>query len=259
MTGLLLHLYPASWRSRYGDEFAALLEERPLGPFDVADVVLGAIDARLHLRGREAPSQAAKGLAMTLRIGGYAAIIGSLLWIVGLGTASGDETDKWSPGGALMVVGNVALLVALAGLSAFQARRFPRLVWASVTLPFVGSIVSIVGVLTAMGVTPDDISFGGLTAWDVWITGMAALIGGSGLFAVASWRTGTLSRPGVGLLALGAAALLVVIPGASGLVSWEPLVSIGFFVTIAAFVVGWVVVGIGAIRSDRISLASLPG
>jgi hypothetical protein len=44
-----------------------------------------------------------------------------------------------------------------------------------------------------------------------------------------------------------------------GLVSWEPFISIAFFVTIAAFVAGWVVVGIGAVRSDRISLASLPG
>ena len=259
MTGLLLHLYPASWRSRYGDEFAALLEERPLGPFDVADVVLGAIDARLHLRGREATSKAAKGLAMTLRIGGYAAVLGSLLWIIGLGTASGTDEAKFFPGGAIMIVGNVALLVALLGLSAFQSRRFPRLVWASFALPFVGSIVSIVGALTALGVTPDDISFGGFTAWDIWITGMAALIGGSGLFAVASWRTGSLSRLGVRLLALGAGALVVVIPGAAGLLPWEPLVSTGFFVTIAAFVVGWVVVGIGAIRSDRISLSSLPG
>ncbi|HYN69293.1 MAG TPA: hypothetical protein VEX41_03675, partial [Candidatus Eisenbacteria bacterium] len=97
MTGLLLHLYPASWRSRYGDEFAALLEERPLGPFDVADVMLGAIDARLHLRGPRATSEAAKGLAMTLRIGGYAAILGSLLWVVGFVAASGDDVEAVSP------------------------------------------------------------------------------------------------------------------------------------------------------------------
>lgn len=259
MTGLLLHLYPATWRDRYGDEFAALLEERPLGPFDVADVVLGAIDARLHLRGRQATSEPAKGLAMTLRIGGYAAILGSLLWIVGLGTASGEDTGFLSPGAAVMILGNVSLLVALVGLSAFQSRRYPRLVWASFALPFVGSIVSIVGALTSMGVTPDDISFGGLTAWEVWFIGMVALIAGSGLFAVASWRTGTLSRPGVRLLALGGAALVVVLPGAMGFFPWEPFVSIGGFVGLAAFVAGWVIVGIGAIRADRISLSSLPG
>ena len=48
---LLLRCYPARWRARYGDEFAAVLDERPLGPFDVADVLLGALDAHLHLRG----------------------------------------------------------------------------------------------------------------------------------------------------------------------------------------------------------------
>ena len=69
MIALLLRLYPARWRARYGDEFAAVLEERPLGPFDVADVLLGALDAHLHLRGLGAASQHAKGFAMSLRIG----------------------------------------------------------------------------------------------------------------------------------------------------------------------------------------------
>ena len=38
MRRFLVRLYPADWRARYGDEFEALLEERPLGPFDVADI-----------------------------------------------------------------------------------------------------------------------------------------------------------------------------------------------------------------------------
>ena len=54
MRSLLIRLYPARWRARYGDEFAAILEERPLGPFDVADILLGAFDAQLRLRGRDA-------------------------------------------------------------------------------------------------------------------------------------------------------------------------------------------------------------
>ena len=196
---------------------------------------------------------------MTLRIGGYAAIIGSLLWIIGLGTASGDNTAFAFPGAALMVLGNVGLLVALVGLSAFQSRRYPRLAWASFALPFVGSVVTIVGALTGLGITPDTISFGGFTAWELWASGMLALVAGSGLFAIASWRTGTLSRPGVALLALAAVALLVAIPGAAGLFPWEPVVSVAMFLTLGGFVAGWVVVGIGAVRADRISLASLPG
>lgn len=63
MIDLLLRCYPARWRARDGDEFAAVLEVRPLSPFDVADVLLGALDAHLHLRGRGAAPQHAKGLA----------------------------------------------------------------------------------------------------------------------------------------------------------------------------------------------------
>ena len=97
MIALLIRLYPARWRERYGDEFAAVLAERPLGPFDVADVLLGALDAHLHLRGLGAASQHAKGFAMSLRIGGYAAILGGILWFVALaGNAINDGADSGS-------------------------------------------------------------------------------------------------------------------------------------------------------------------
>ena len=32
MKHALIRLYPARWRARYGDEFEAILEERPLRP-----------------------------------------------------------------------------------------------------------------------------------------------------------------------------------------------------------------------------------
>lgn len=47
---LLLRLYPAAWRARYEDEFLAVLEARPLSPFDAFDIGLGALDARLRRR-----------------------------------------------------------------------------------------------------------------------------------------------------------------------------------------------------------------
>jgi hypothetical protein len=56
MIALLLRLYPARWRARYGDEFEQILADRPLGPFDVADILLGTLDAHLHLRGLRAAS-----------------------------------------------------------------------------------------------------------------------------------------------------------------------------------------------------------
>lgn len=44
----LLRLYPAGWRDRYGDEFDALLEDCPLTPFALVDVLLGALDAHIE-------------------------------------------------------------------------------------------------------------------------------------------------------------------------------------------------------------------
>ncbi|HEY7781874.1 MAG TPA: hypothetical protein VIC85_16905 [Ktedonobacterales bacterium] len=44
----LVRLYPRHWRTRYGDELVDLLESRPLGPLDLLDVLLGALDAHLH-------------------------------------------------------------------------------------------------------------------------------------------------------------------------------------------------------------------
>lgn len=49
----LLRLYPHRWRDRYGDEFLALLEQQPVTPIVVLDVLLGALDA--HLRAHVSP------------------------------------------------------------------------------------------------------------------------------------------------------------------------------------------------------------
>lgn len=44
----LLRFYPPKWRERYEAEFAALLEQSPATVSVIFDIVLGAIDARLH-------------------------------------------------------------------------------------------------------------------------------------------------------------------------------------------------------------------
>lgn len=46
---LLLRLYPAAWRARYGEEFAALLSDQRLTPRVALDVLLGALDAQLRV------------------------------------------------------------------------------------------------------------------------------------------------------------------------------------------------------------------
>ena len=139
MRTLLIRCYPAAWRERYGDEFAAVLDERPLGPFDVADVLLGALDARLRMRDRRAGLTERKGFNMSLRIGGIAAILGA--------AEPGESPGSWamasSPSrtrsfGSLLVIGLGLLLVAIAGLTAFQARAYPGLSWAAFGVLTVG-------------------------------------------------------------------------------------------------------------------------
>jgi hypothetical protein len=44
----LVRLYPSAWRERYGEEFRAVLAEERFSAWSVLDVVLGAVDARLH-------------------------------------------------------------------------------------------------------------------------------------------------------------------------------------------------------------------
>ena len=129
MRSLLIRCYPARWRARYGDEFEAILEERPLGPFDVADIFLGALDAQLRLRGHGATTEHERGFTMTLRIGGFAAILGAALVSLALLLGSGAlvRIDHVVPS-LLILTGSLALLVALAGMSAFQARAHPRFV-----------------------------------------------------------------------------------------------------------------------------------
>jgi len=131
MKTLLIRCYPAAWRERYGDEFASILDERPLGPFDVADILLGALDARLRMRDRRAGLTERKGFNMSLRIGGIAAILAAVslasAWFLGYGFVAVEDRFVW----LLLVIGLGLLIVAIAGLTAFQGRAYPGASWAA--------------------------------------------------------------------------------------------------------------------------------
>jgi hypothetical protein len=235
MRSLLVRLYPARWRARYGDEFEALLDERPLGPFDVADIVLGALDARLRLRGAGSDTRQGRGFPMSLRVGGIAAILGGALWAFGLYLGSGLEgADIPLNPMLLMVAGSIALLVALVGLSAFQARTHPRLAWAAFALPAVGTVASVVGLVGTNMV--------GEPFWAVWFLGTLTFFVGSALFGIATYMTAALSRGAAILLGVGS----VVTPVAA-------LASFGFLAVgaLTGFALGWCALGVQAIRLDR--------
>jgi hypothetical protein len=61
----LLWLYPAEWRKRYGEEFAAVLAEQPASLGVAFDVFSGAIDAHLHPQIYYSQSKQNEGDTMT--------------------------------------------------------------------------------------------------------------------------------------------------------------------------------------------------
>jgi drug/metabolite transporter (DMT)-like permease len=246
---LLVRLYPASWRDRYGDEMEAVLADRPPGPFDVVDLLLGALDAHLHLRGLGNRSEHRKGIPMSLRLAGMAAIAGGLLWTIffALGVAAAATNTDLSPAAPLIVVGGIALLVAAAGLSAFQFRDHPRSIWLSFLVPLAGVILFAVG---WMGLSIND------AFWNLGFIGFFMIIVGNAVFAGVTVRTRALSRPAAWALLVGA---VLSIPGffvaGSGLVS-----SSAVLLAIAGliFSLGWIGLGIDAIRRDRAPVAAGP-
>ena len=251
MIALLLRLYPGRWRARYGDEFAALLAERPLGPFDVADLLLGALDAHLHLRGLGSYSEHRRGFPMSLRLGGFAAMIGGALVLAGWVWSGLDPADS-DPGIWVFMAGTIALLIGLAGLSAFQARTHPTLVWAAFLLPAAGGAVMTFGII-AMLVAPDQPIVGDISGWYFFMFGLLATIAGSILFAVATYRTGALPRTGAAILGITSAVSLLSFIAGMGLGGDPlPILIAGFL----AFPIGWIVLGLQAIRIDRPVIAA---
>jgi hypothetical protein len=262
MIALLLRLYPARWRARYGDEFAAVLDERPLGPFDVADILLGALDAHLHLRGLGATSQHAKGFAMSLRIGGYAAIVGGALWLLVLaGNAINDGGESAAPFLGYAIVGATAMtLVALIGLSAFQARSHPVLTWAAFAIPAIGAVIGLLGYAAIVATGDSDSTLiGGISPWMIGSIGFLTMVAGSSLFAIATWRTRSLSRTASGLLAVGAVLVVLALLGLGGRFLGSPITMVPVIAAIIVFPAGWIAMGVSALRVDRVGAAHLEG
>ena len=230
IAAFLVRLYPRAWRARYGDEFADLLTDRGVGPFDVLDVILGALDARFNLRdghGADAPSFS-RGFGMSLRIGARAAMVGAVLWVAPflISPIAPDLRLLW---GTSLLVGSFLLIVALAGLSAFQARRHPTLVWLSVGLPTVLGVV-VLGATIGAFALEDRAVVADLTPWSLMILALVGLVIGTALFAALTLRTGVLPRSGALLL------------GAGSVVAFLSMIT-PLNVLIALFPIGWLVLG----------------
>jgi hypothetical protein len=252
MIGLLLALYPARWRARYGEEFRAVLEARPLGPFDFADVLLGALDARLTRFRFAGAAGIDGGPLMMLRIGGFGALFGGGLWFLGLAVASlpgGDDT-VWL---GLTALGTLGLLAALIGLSAFQAHRHPILAWAAFAIPGLGALVSVIGA-TVMAFGPGDepMVLGSLSAWSVWAVGLLGTFVGSIIFAVATIRAAVFSRRAAIALAVSSALVLVAMLGGMSTDTQGLAMQAVLALVLGSFGASWMALGIMALRRGPI-------
>ena len=186
---------------------------------------------------------------MSLRVGGGAAVLGGLLWPLGI--VIGSQGVAWAGlGMAVHIGGTVALLIALMGLSAFQARQYPVLAWAAFLLPAIGAAISIVGTV-AMATMGDRPLVANVSGWSVWMIGILATLLGSVLFGLVSYRVQRVSRRGATILTLGSMlALLTLALGATGLIGESiggPLVA----VAVLGFAGGWIAMGLDALRVDR--------
>lgn len=235
---LLVRLYPATWRARYGHELAAILEDRPPGPFDVADLLLGAIDANLHLRGLGNRSEHRKGIPMSLRLAGLAAVLGGASWaVIFVLAAAADLVGSTFSAESLIVVVMITgliLIIAAAGLSAFQFREHPRSIWLSVLVP-AGGIAMLILAFLAQPL--------GDVAWVLMMIGVLATIIGSVIFAVVTAKTGVLSR--TASIAIAAGAVIFVV----GMLAQYSVVLL--LISGIVFGAGWIGLGLDAIRRDR--------
>ena len=154
----------------------------------------------------------------------------------------------------------IATIVALVGLSAFQSRRHPVLVWTAFAVPAAGAVVGLVG-FAGMALTGDSDApiVGGVDGWIIMSFGVLTLLLGSGLFAIATWSARSLSRGAAVLLGFGALLVLPAIGGVtSGLVP-EVLVLPVLAIAILAFPAGWMALGVSALRLGSPTFSSPEG
>lgn len=248
----ILRLYPAGWRERFGEEMESILDERAMGPFEMVDLLLGALDAHLHLRGLGNRSEHRKGITMSLRTAGIAAIAGGTLWGLSWLMMAANEFlgggDDVPLAIFTVLAASAALLVALAGLSSVQARRNPRVVWASFVAGAIG-LIAIIGAWPLMVVTE--------SAYYLFIIGLVAFPLGSIVFGIITYRTNGLSRVAAGALAVGGVVQLI---GMAAILNGSPMsVGPGLAVMVlgsVAFAGAWIGLGLDAVRRDRLPIAS---
>jgi len=114
---VLLRLYPAAWRERYGDEVAALLEEHPASTLDLLDLIRGALDAHLHPQVPGAARPPDKEITVNQRLLGAMAAIGGIAWIIGVASIFVLQRDAFGDRNLTLAMIGLALAIACIGIA----------------------------------------------------------------------------------------------------------------------------------------------
>jgi hypothetical protein len=205
----LVALYPRDWRTRYEDEFLALLADRPPHAMGRLDIIRGALDARLHpqVKGALDPIEPPTPVNVWGVRAGSATLLGALLWILAVVVAANGPiiVEDWGTYRDLTAAAPlffIAILLLCAGMVAV-ALDLPASAGVARAAATVGALVGLVWALSPWLLLFGLVMFGGLvvvgaSAWRarrwsgivfaIFLLGMVlpwtvVLIVGSGLWA----------------------------------------------------------------------------
>lgn len=176
---LLVRLYPQAWRDRYADEFEAMLEEMPITPAIVGDVVVAAARARARF---------ALEVPISLTLAAVAGIAGGLLWALtfGVGFAVGWGRYGHDLGFILLIGAAVAIFIAQVRVASAWfgiGRTAARL---GLVVSGVGVVVLLAGLLAAIVLEPPLVFWLGHSPTEIWSAGMLLTVGGGMLMCAAA-------------------------------------------------------------------------
>jgi hypothetical protein len=244
----LIGLYPRAWRTRYEDEFLALLSDRPPDVLDRLDIVRGAIDARLHppAEPSPAPIEPPVGRGPWPVRAGWLTIAGGILWISALVVAINgpmivEEWGSYRDGAAALPLFFLAIVLLGVGMIALVL-DLPASAHAARSAAFLSSMTGLLW---------------GLAPWLIW----AGMIAFAGLLVVgvAARRAGRWSWLELLILVAGIVpGWIIGFAGLSGLLAMPtPNPDLQFFL-FGLLLPSWLIVGASLVRAPRRAVASSP-
>lgn len=187
----LIALYPAAWRARYEDEFAAVLASRPRSIGERVDILRGALDAHLHPQ-VPAPDRIPDRYGVAPLVG-LPVLVGAVL-IAANGPVQFDEYGTYRDGAAALPFFVLAVVLLSVGLYRLVDRlpdeaAWPRLAgWIAIVAGPVWAFmpwllpIGLAFILAVLGLAVGARRAGILPAWSViLLTALLAIP--AGLFA----------------------------------------------------------------------------